>query len=62
MLMENQITRVARPNDCVTSSTTQFVNIMRDVNFYIKKPHFASMMADVIEKNACTSIENLHVF
>ena len=28
----------------------------------MKKPHFASMMADVIEIDACTSIENLHVF
>ena len=62
ILTPNRLTKVARLHDSATTLTTELVHIVRDVYFYIKKPHFANMMADVEERNACTSIEILHGF
>ena len=60
ILTPNRLTKVARLQDSATTSTTDIVHIRKDVYFYMKKLHFADMMADVEERSACSSIEILH--
>ena len=60
ILTPNRLTKIARLHDSATTLTTDGVHIRKDAYFYMKKLHFADMMAYVEEKSVCSSIEILH--